>query len=103
MYSEKSEQERVAIVKECIEGLKSPTELSIKHNVSAELVRRWVKKAGHKLPTKYNKVKPTIIVKPTSQLKSSMQMGASTSQQATQGMGKSLLVRALLQEFYTGT
>ena len=88
LYSEKSEQERDAIVKECIDGLKSPTELAIKHNVSAQHVRRWVKKAGHKLPTKYNKVKPTIIVKPTSLVKSSsLQMGASTSQQTTQGIG----------------
>ena len=66
--SEFTEQERDAIIKECIEDLISPAELSTRHNISVQAIRTWVKNAGHKLPSRYNtnfkKVKPPGVSSP---------------------------------------
>ena len=42
------------IVKRCTEELISPTKLAAEHGIDPESVRRWVKKSGAVLPTKYN-------------------------------------------------
>ena len=51
-----SDQKREAIIKECIEGLISPTELSGRHNISEHVIRTWVKNAGLKLPSEYDTI-----------------------------------------------
>ena len=51
-----SDQKREAIIKECIEGLISPTELAGRHNISEHVIRTWVKNAGLTLPSEYDTI-----------------------------------------------
>ena len=52
--SEFTDEERNKIIKECVEKLISPTELSQRYNISVQFIRNLVKNAGHKLPSRYN-------------------------------------------------
>ena len=54
-----SESEKAAIVKDVIENLISPAELSKRHNVGVSSIRNWVKESGAKLPSRYKVVSST--------------------------------------------
>ena len=58
--SEFTDEERNKIIKECVEKLISPTELSQRYNISVQFIRNLVKNAGHKLPSRYNTGVPNV-------------------------------------------
>jgi hypothetical protein len=44
---------RQQIITECVEELISPTELGRKYKCNPDMIRKWVRKAGHSLPKQY--------------------------------------------------
>ena len=45
-----SQEQRLQIIRECVEDLVSPSELARKWEVNADTIRSWVRKSGQKLP-----------------------------------------------------
>ena len=61
-----TDEQKSSIVKEVVESLISPADLSKKYGASADTIRTWVKKAGFDLPKAKDYKKSTTATKKTS-------------------------------------
>ena len=56
---------KAMIVKQCVMNMVPPRKLAIMYHYSQQVIRNWVKEAGHKLPETYTKfvTAPSILPK----------------------------------------